>query len=241
MDLTKSMRVTPTHVYFHGGPFSNWYKSDFVAELPVFRPADGDRSDRIVRSGTPYKFSSGEKWMMACKASVMGDIHKGGALETILGSEVLFGETDKKVEGYKAPMHDVRAIKAVGRTVIGRKGGKWDAEDIAFWDRVSVPAVTVGLLSKFSQRDDMYQTIRDMGDRIFVEGSPRDDTWGVKLDWADPRIEDERNWLGRNKLGKVLNVVNAIFDEYGRISDAWKAYAQYHRAPALPKAPGFAP
>jgi ribA/ribD-fused uncharacterized protein len=241
MNLSHKMRVTPTHVYFHGGPFSNWFMSDFVAELPEFRAADGDRGNRIVRSGKPYRFSSGEKWMMASKASVFEGPIKGGALEAIMGTEVLFGSSDRNSRNFMRPMDDVKAIKAVGRTVRGLASEKWDDNDIAFWDRASVPIVTVGLIAKFSQHDGLYEVIREMGDRTFVEGSKFDDVWGVKLDWADPRIEDETNWRGRNKLGKVLNVVNQVFDRFDRCDDPWKAYAEFNRTPPAPKATSLTP
>lgn len=231
MDLSKfTMRTTPTHVYFWGGPFSQWWlKSKFTAELPVFRPVEEGRDNRLVRSGVPFVFSSCEKYMMASKASVFGDVHKGGTLEKILGTAVLFGETDEKAPGFCVPMHDVKAIKAVGRTVPGLNGGEWDADDVKLWDRASVPAVTIGNISKFSQNDDIHAVMVAMGDRTYVEGSRYDDIWGVKLSWDDPKIEDERNWKGKNKLGKVLDVTSRIVLSLPREIDAWQALARYHR------------
>lgn len=236
MDLSAyKMRTTPTHVYFWGGPFSQWWKKNtFTAELPVFRPASDGRENRLVRSGIAYEFSSAEKYMMASKGSVFGDIHKGGTLEKIMGSAVVFGDTDKDARGYCDPCHDVQKCKEIGRSVPGLKGSKWDAGDKDFWDRASVVAVTIGSLAKFTQSDQLYGVMMDMGDRLFVEGSPRDDIWGVKLSWDDPKIEDEANWRGENRLGNVLNVARDIIRAYGRDIDPWKALAQFRRenAPA---------
>lgn len=243
MDLSKySMRITATHVYFWGGPFSQWHTSRFEAELPIYAPATDDKPRRLLRSGVKLRFSSCEQYMMASKASVFGDTGKGSVLEKILGSAVLFGETDTKAPGYQAGTHDVKKIKALGREVPGLKGGKWDDEDKAFWDKVSVPVVTIGNLSKFTQSDELYQVLMDMGDREFVEGAPNDDQWGVALRWDDPKIENRANWKGKNKLGKVHNTVSRIIDEHGRDIDAWRVLAAYNPASTpAPAAPSLAP
>ena len=41
----------------------------------------------------------------------------------------------------------------------------------------------------------------------FIEGSPFDAIWGVKMDWRNPDIDNDYNWRGQNLLGKVLNKV----------------------------------
>ncbi|MDW9481378.1 DUF1768 domain-containing protein [Sinorhizobium meliloti] len=233
MDLSKfAMRTTSTHVYFWGGPFSQWFKSPFVAELPVFAPAAESKPRRLLRSGIKLRFSSCEQYMMAAKASVFGDTGEGSVLEKILGSTVLFGETDPNAPAFQKGTHDVKAIKALGRQVPGLRGGKWDAEDIEFWDTVSLPIVTIGNISKFTQSDDMYDVMIAMADREFVEGSPHDAQWGVKLRWDDPKIENRANWLGKNKLGLALNTTRRIIFEHGRDIDAWKMLATSRR-PAL--------
>jgi ribA/ribD-fused uncharacterized protein len=234
------MRTTPTHVYFWGGPFSQWHKSDFEAELPVFAPAGDGKARRLLRSGVKLRFSSCEQYMMAAKASVFGDTGKGSVLEKILGSTVLFGETDTKAKGFEKGTHDVKAIKALGRQVPGLKGGAWDDDDRAFWDTVSIPIVTIGNVCKFTQSDEMYEVMVSMVGREFVEGSPYDDQWGVKLRWDNPKIENPNNWLGKNKLGIVLNSTSRIIAEYGRDIDAWKVLSSANRRPE-PQAPAFAP
>jgi len=45
---------------------------------------------------------------------------------------------------------------------------------------------------------------------IFVEASPYDKIWGVGLDQNDPKIDDEKNWKGRNLLGKVITETRRI-------------------------------
>ena len=48
---------------------------------------------------------------------------------------------------------------------------------------------------------------KDLRDKGFIEGSPVDGIWGVKVSWDDPKIDDEENWNGENRLGQVLNEV----------------------------------
>jgi ribA/ribD-fused uncharacterized protein len=239
MDLSKySMRITATHVYFWGGPFSQWHTSRFEAELPIYAPSTDDKPRRLLRSGAKLRFSSCEQYMMAAKASVFGDTGKGSVLEKILGGAALFGETNTKATDYQTGTHDVKKIKALGREVPGLKGGRWDDDDKEFWDKVSVPVVTIGNLSKFTQSDELYQVLMDMGDREFVEGAPNDDQWGVALRWDDPKIENQANWRGKNKLGKVHNTVSRIIFEQGRGIDPWKVLAAHNAgsapAPTLP-------
>jgi ribA/ribD-fused uncharacterized protein len=230
MDLSKfKMRVTDTHVYFWGGPFSQWFKSKFEAELPVFVAAADGKPRRLLRSGIKLQFTSCEQYMMAAKASVFQDTVKGSVLEKILGSTVLFGETDPKASGFQSGTHDVAEIKALGRQVPGLNGEKWDDDDKAFWDTVSTPIVVIGNLSKFTQSSDLYQVMVDMGDLEYVEGSPKDDLWGVGLAWDNPKIENPANWRGRNKLGNVLNTVSRIIFQFGRDIDPWRTLAEFNR------------
>ena len=46
--------------------------------------------------------------------------------------------------------------------------------------------------------------------KTFVEASPYDRIWGVGLAQDDPAIDDERNWKGRNLLGKAITEVRDI-------------------------------
>lgn len=91
-----------------------------------------------------------------------------------------------------------KEAKALGRKVRGFDSEKWSevCEDIMY----NV------VLHKFSQNLNLKKLItrEDLLDKKFVEGSPVDGIWGVKLSWTDPRIDNEANWNGTNLLGKVL-------------------------------------
>lgn len=41
----------------------------------------------------------------------------------------------------------------------------------------------------------------------YVEASPIDRIWGIGMDENDSRIDDNKNWKGRNLLGKILTTI----------------------------------
>jgi predicted NAD-dependent protein-ADP-ribosyltransferase YbiA (DUF1768 family) len=43
--------------------------------------------------------------------------------------------------------------------------------------------------------------------KTFVEASPIDGIWGIKMGIKEHGVLDERNWNGQNLLGKVLTEV----------------------------------
>ncbi len=191
------MRSTDTHVFFWGGPFSNWNRSSFPGEaafaellprldaLDVARPAEGDPLSRLLKI---HRFNCGEQWMMAVKAWLFGD---GKTLRAILEA------------------NEPRAQKALGRDVT--------PFDPAIWDTACVAIVAAGAIARFSAHPGLRRQLLETGDRVLVEGSPRDRLWGVGVDWRDERIEDPRNWRGRNLLGNALTIARAeLSSRYAR-------------------------
>ena len=87
-------------------------------------------------------------------------------------------------------------VKMLGRKVRNYNETKWN--EVRYDKMVEV------LRAKFSQNEDLKQILLQTGDRILVEGSPYDNIWGVKVDWKDDRILDEKNHKGLNLLGKAL-------------------------------------
>ena len=64
-------------------------------------------------------------------------------------------------------------------------------------------------MAKYEQNPTLAGKLvgRRYAGRTFVESSPVDNIWGVGLSQDDPAIDDERNWTGRNLLGKVITEV----------------------------------
>lgn len=88
----------------------------------------------------------------------------------------------------------------------GRKVKNFDADK---WSEVSFQKMYEACFAKFSQNDDLKNFIlsEDFKGKGFIEGSPFDAIWGVKMDWRNSDIDDENNWKGKNLLGKVLDKV----------------------------------
>ena len=89
---------------------------------------------------------------------------------------------------------------------LGREVKNFNADE---WMKVCKDIMHDGVYAKFSQNKDLKDFLldKDFEGKGFIEGSPVDGIWGVKIDWKSPNIDDERNWNGLNLLGKVLDQV----------------------------------
>lgn len=89
---------------------------------------------------------------------------------------------------------------------LGRKVKNFDEKA---WSEVSFNMMYEAVYAKFSQNEDLKTLLlsEEYENKSFVEGSPYDAIWGVKMYWDDPKIDDKNNWKGENKLGKVLDKV----------------------------------
>ena len=128
-------------------------------------------------------FKSSEQYFMWLKATYFDDY-----------------ETADKILEAKTP----KEAKALGRKVRGFDEKEWvGARESAMWNAV---------LLKFRQNPDIKELLLDpdFAGKQFVEGSSVDSIWGVGIDWRDPRIADEENWIGMNLLGKTLDKVRRL-------------------------------
>lgn len=183
------MRCTQTHVFFWGGPFSNWFSSAFpgaaalkemfplLAAEGVSHPAEDSPLTRKLAS---HRFLCGEQWMMAVKAWLFSDAVR---LDLILKSG------------------NPKEQKALGRDVA--------PFDPGIWDRASIAVVAAGSIARFAANPSLCSKLLATRGLALVEGSPNDRTWGVGLRWDSPAIEDPRNWRGQNKLGAALEIARA--------------------------------
>lgn len=132
----------------------------------------------FTEGGKVWKNS--EQCFMAKKAKFFGDEEMYNA--------ILNSETPKEAKKY------------------GRLVKNFDAEK---WSKVCFDKMYDAVYAKFSQNNDLKELLlsSDFEGKGFVEGSPFDAIWGVKMDWRNPDIDNEENWQGQNLLGKVLNKV----------------------------------
>lgn len=76
--------------------------------------------------------------------------------------------------------------------------------NLAIWEEHAKDIVYEANYAKFTQHKHHYERLMSFGDRQFVEASPYDPVWGIKMGMNDPGVEDPRNWKGTNWLGEVL-------------------------------------
>jgi len=176
----KSWRETQTHIYFWGSFLSNfwWTKT------------------KLSLGGIYFEYHSSEQIYMALKAIHFGAFPSPEDAKNLLErmQEPNYFPTTAFEKILMAP--DAKSAKAEGRLVPG-----FDPE---VWDKVSYPRMRVAVLAKFVQNDSLRNYLFETGDKVLVEASPLDKIWGVGLHETDDRILDEANWLGENRLGKVL-------------------------------------
>lgn len=91
---------------------------------------------------------------------------------------------------------------------LGRKVKNFDE---AQWNAVSYDVMLRGCLAKYGQNKVLFDKITDpaLEGKKFVEASPYDAIWGIKLGEGDENADDETKWQGENRLGKVLDEVRA--------------------------------
>ena len=83
------------------------------------------------------------------------------------------------------------------------------------WDKVRYEMMYEVNLARFSQDKKLQEKLLDpnFDGKTFVEASPYDGIWGIKLGLKTPEhiLDNEDNWNGRNLLGKALtDVRNSI-------------------------------
>jgi ribA/ribD-fused uncharacterized protein len=88
--------------------------------------------------------------------------------------------------------------------------GRWvQGYDDAKWAEVRYKIMRDVNFAKYSQ----YEPFRDkilnpeFDGKTFVEASPSDGIWGIRMCIADKGVLDERNWNGQNLLGKAITEV----------------------------------
>lgn len=105
---------------------------------------------------------------------------------------------------------DPKKAKALGRRVKGF--------DQQIWDEQKEHIVYMANFYKFSQNKELREFLLSFSDDVeFVEASPYDKIWGIRLRASDPRAQDKAQWLGENLLGKALTETRKrliAIDEY---------------------------
>lgn len=87
---------------------------------------------------------------------------------------------------------------------LGRKVKGFNDEQ---WSKVRFDIMKEVVSDKVNQFDDLNEFIKKYKHKKFVEASPYDNIWGVKLNEHNPKILNEENWNGLNLLGEVYDEI----------------------------------
>jgi ribA/ribD-fused uncharacterized protein len=223
--MPQSTRQNATHIFFWGGPLSNWHSSrnysgkrafelllPKLAELDIGHPPPEAFSSRLLSS---VDFGCGEQWMMAMKGWLFErDIElseklfaNGGDAEQefqLLRREMLTPIRPSLNEKEKRAMYDSCLCKCLrSKTPKDQKsyGRRCRNFDVKVWDIASVPVVVACQIARAEADDQLRSLYLGSENRAFVEGSPRDTVWGVGIRWDQASIENPSSWLGENRLG----------------------------------------
>jgi ribA/ribD-fused uncharacterized protein len=114
-----------------------------------------------------------------------------------------FKDSSVRLELAQFPM-EPRAAKDLGRMVRGYDESRWECVREGF--------MVYANYLKYSQNPDLGQKLLETGDLILVEASPIDLIWGIGLGEKeeDSILINEKNWRGRNLLGKSLMKVRSL-------------------------------
>jgi len=153
----------------------------FWGEWPSnWYPAEFDSDMMIKGEKKTLHFFNSEQYFMYVKAIVFGDY-----------------DTADKILATKDP----KKAKQLGREVKGY--------DDKVWNEMRYRVMVDANKAKYSQNKNLKELITsdDFKGKGFVEASPIDGVWGIKLGESDPLADDEKYWNGRNLLGKALDEV----------------------------------
>ena len=102
--------------------------------------------------------------------------------------------------------HDMEALKLINQSVTPRIAKKLGKTVVGFneetWIKLREQAMMGALHIKFAACEEFREALRQSGNLILVEASPKDDIWGIGFP-AETALENVDKW-GLNLLGKCL-------------------------------------
>lgn len=183
-----------TFFWHSPSPFSQWHPSLFELK--------------------GITFTSGEQFMMFCKAKLFKDEEiakkilnlnnkENSILKRFLNKEITSDDILKNTH-YKNEWDSYqKEIKQLGRQV-----KDYDDE---LWVKHRESYVGRGNYEKFSQNDDLKQKLLNTGNTIMAESNYFDKIWAIGIKESDPNATSPSKWKGLNLLGKILTNIREKF------------------------------
>lgn len=131
-------------------------------------------------------------------------------------TNVIFDNTEQAFMWYKANFFKDIETQLKLEKQMHPKDAKQLGREVKNYNEIGWECVRYGYMVyvnylKYTQNDDLKQKLVSTENKILVEASKTDMVWGVGLAADDPRILDDKNWTGRNLLGKsIMDVRNII-------------------------------
>lgn len=113
------------------------------------------------------------------------------------------GETASKI----AKAYSPQQAKMLGREVKNFNNDLWEE----YRERIVVNALVAKMLANDNIKDRALDY--HLSGRRFVEASPYDAIWGIKMGENDPDVEDVAKWKGQNLLGHCWHKACCIYLE----------------------------
>lgn len=134
-----------------------------------------------------------------CKIEAYDEVWKSSE-QCFMAQKALFFEDQETYEEILDAKTPEEAKK------LGRQVKNYNDEE---WSEVREEIMYTINYEKYAQNKDLRDFLlsEKFKNKKFVEGSPFDGVWGVKIDYRNESIDDENNWKGTNLLGKVLDRV----------------------------------
>ena len=235
----RSTRVTSTHIFFWGGPMSNWWDSPpFSGQrcLDLLLPRLDNHPSNSVKHPSPDAFSTyliakhtftcGEQFLMAMKPWLFERPPPSTSSlseqdTTSLGTFDL-EKLRQEMLSHKFPPRNTPARAMYDSTLckILRARSAKDQKVLGrgtlnfqeeIWNIASIEVCVSCSIARAEVDDELKHFYLACGKRKFVEGSPIDKIWGVGIKWDDHSIDDEANWKGQNRLGRCHDAASVEF------------------------------
>lgn len=183
-----------TFFWHSPSPFSQWHPSLFELK--------------------GITFTSGEQFMMFCKAKLFKDEeiakkilnlnNKENSILKRFSNKEITSDDILKNTNYKNEWDSYqKEIKQLGRQV-----KDYDDE---LWVKHRESYVGRGNYEKFSQNDDLKQKLLNTGNTIMAESNYFDKIWAIGIKESDPNATSPSKWKGLNLLGKILTNIREKF------------------------------
>lgn len=183
-----------TFFWHSPSPFSQWHPSLFELK--------------------GITFTSGEQFMMFCKAKLFKDEDiakkilnlnnkENSILKKFVNNEINSSDILKN-SIYKTEWESYqKEIKQLGRQVKNY--------DDKLWVKHRESYVLRGNYEKFSQNEELKQKLLSTGNTIMAESNYFDKIWAIGIKESDPNATSPSKWKGLNLLGKILTNIREKF------------------------------